>query len=174
MNPISQIKIQSTKVIILILSAVFLSLGVALIANYISNKIGLTTNLLLTGLILILISLFIVIKVINPKVKKIIRIKAGFFFDPHTLLSKPVIGYKFNRDMGDYLKSLGVENRAYAKALCIGYKDDNYDSDKFDPDKLDFYNLSSSAAEFIFLKQLDYTPSTLKSVVNEILFSDSF
>lgn len=156
MNPISQIRIQSIQVITLIISAVFLSLGVALIANYISGKLGVTANLLLTGIVLMLVSLFTIIKVINPKVIKTIRIKSGFFFDPEILLSRTVIGYKFNDDMGEYLKALGVENKAYAKALCKGYKDEDYDGEGFNPDKLDFYNLSSSAAEFIFLHQLDY------------------
>ncbi|MBL4800134.1 MAG: hypothetical protein JKY50_22275 [Oleispira sp.] len=56
--------------------------------------------------------------------------------------------------MATYLRAIGVENKAYSRALTISYEDYEQERTIYNPDNLDYYNLSASCAEFIFLKQL--------------------
>lgn len=80
----------------MIFSAVSLSLGVALLANLITEILGATFTLAVIGLLLISVSLYFITRLINPKVNQVLRVRGGFFFDPVDLKGKSVIGYEFN------------------------------------------------------------------------------
>lgn len=154
MKPIATSRIQKNNVVVIVISAVSLSLGVALLANFITEFLGANYVLATFGVILIVASLYFIAKIINPTVNRVLRIQGGFFFEPSTLKGKGVIGYEFNNDMATYLRAIGVENKAYSRALINNYN--NYDRKRgnYDPDNLDFYDLAASCAEFLFLKEL--------------------
>lgn len=155
MKPIYTRKLQTINILTLIASAVSLSLGIALIANYITSIIGITKTLIIIGSALVFLSLYLITKLVSPNVKETLRLRGGFFFDPEKLKTKEIIGYEFNTDIGTYLRAIAVENKAYASALKK--QNINHDSKKhicYDPDTLDFLNISASCVEFIFLNQL--------------------
>jgi hypothetical protein len=154
MNPISNSRIQSNNLLIMLVSAFSLALGVALCANYLTELIGATKILLCIGGALIAVSIFLVSKLLNPKIKQVVRLRGAYFFDPATLKGKEVLGYEFNQDISQYLKALGAENKAYAKALLKGYEDYSRSDSSYDPDVLDYYNLVASCTEFLFLQKL--------------------
>lgn len=154
MNPISNSRIQSNNLLIMAVSTVSLALGVALCANYLTELIGTTKSLLLIGCMLIVVSLFLITKLLNPRIKQVVRLRGGYFFEPSTLQGKEVIGYEFNQDIAQYLRALSIENKAYAKALLKGYEDYEKPSSAYDPDVLDYYNLVASCTEFLFLRKL--------------------
>lgn len=135
----------------LVVSALTLALGVALLANYLTYILGTTCTLFLLALLLIFISLFIITKIINPKVKLISKINGGFYFTADNLKGKEVIGYEFNKDMIQYLRAIATENKAYHNALL---KKNYKFTDNYDPDILNFHNLAASCAEFLFLDKL--------------------
>lgn len=113
MKPIATSKLRTTNIIMLIVSALTLALGVALLANYLTSILGTTFILFIVSIILIIISLFIAVKLANPKVKLTLRIRGGFSFDVDNLNGKEIIGYSFNRDMVKYLRAIAKENKAY-------------------------------------------------------------
>lgn len=154
MKPIATSRIQQTTVLVIVISAVSLSLGVALLANFITEFLGADYVLAIFGILLISASLYSLAKIINPKVNHVLRVRGGFFFDPSTLKGKSVIGYEFNNDMAAYLRAIGVENKAYSRALTNNYKNYEKKRENYDPNNLDFYNLAASCAEFLFLKKL--------------------
>ncbi|MGM2755130.1 hypothetical protein ACS2QP_27705, partial [Bacillus cereus group sp. Bce019] len=65
-----------------------LALGVALCANYLTELIGATTVLLCIGGALITVSIVLVSKLLNPKIKQVVRLRGGYFFEPETLKGK--------------------------------------------------------------------------------------
>lgn len=154
MSPILNSRIQSNNLLIMVVSAVSLALGVALCANYLTELIGATTVLLCIGGALITVSIVLVSKLLNPKIKQVVRLRGGYFFEPETLKGKEVLGYEFNQDIAQYLRALGAENKAYAKALLNGYEDYDAPDSSYDPDVLDYYNLVASCTEFSFLRKL--------------------
>ncbi|MGE6123984.1 hypothetical protein ACLH0G_04620 [Aeromonas rivipollensis] len=154
MNPISNSRIQSNNLLIMVVSAVILALGVALCANYLTELIGTTKVLMCIGGTLITVSIFLISKLLNPKIKQVVRLRGGYFFEPETLKGKEVLGYAFNQDIATYLTALCTENKAYAKALLNGYEDYDAPNSSYDPDVLDYYNLVASCTEFLFLRKL--------------------
>lgn len=156
MKPISISRIQTINLLIIFTSASSLALGVALLANYFSAILGATKYLLIAGIVLATASLLIANKLINPKVKQILRIRGGYFFDPSDLKSKQIIGYKFNEDMETFLCSIASENKAYSRALLKDYGCYGKNFKPYNPDELNYYNLAASCTEFIFLRQLSF------------------
>lgn len=154
MAPIATSRIQTKSLAMIVSSAVTLSFGVALIANYLTEVIDQKIFLVVSGLILILVSLLFIAKLANPRVKQIIRIRGGFFLEPTKLVSKEIVGYDFNEDMAEYLRAICIENKALSRAMKRGYDSHIRIHDLYNPDNLDYFNLSASCAEFIFLKQL--------------------
>lgn len=154
MKPIATSRIQKNNVLVILISAVSLSLGVALLANFITEFLGVTYVLAIFGIFLIVASLYSIARIINPKVNQVLRIEGGFFFEPSNLKGKNVIGYEFNNDMATYLRAIGVENKAYSRALTNNYKNYEKKRGNYNPDDLDFYNLAASCAEFLFLREL--------------------
>lgn len=151
MEPIATSRLQTINIIILVVSAITLALGVALFANYLTYILGTTYLLFILAIFLIFISLFIITKIINPKVEILVKIKGGFHFEAKKLKGKEVIGYEFNNDMIQYLRAIATENKAYHNALLK----ENYNfNDNYDPNILNFHNLAASCAEFLFLDKL--------------------
>jgi len=117
MKPIATSKIQTSQTIILLFSTLTLALGVALGANYLTNFLGYNYMLITVSAILIISSLFIINKVINPAINLKTKINGGFYFDVDNLEENKIIGYEFNSDINTYLNAIAVENKAYKHAM---------------------------------------------------------
>ncbi|ABV86110.1 hypothetical protein [Shewanella pealeana] len=154
MKPVTNSKIQSVNLITVAISAVSLALGVALLANFLTEIIGANKFLLAVAALLIVVSLYLASKFINPKTKYTLRLRGAYFFQPFTLEGKSIIGYEYNDDMSRYLRAFALENKAYSRALEKKYKEYDTAPTKYDPDQLDYYNLVASCTEFLFLRKL--------------------
>ncbi len=154
MNPIYTIKTQTLNVLVMVISAVTMALGVALLSNYVTEKLDKTWVLGCVGFFVVCFSFYLIGLCINPKVKLLLKITGGFFFEPTSLKGKEILGYEFNRDMNEYLRAIAVENKAFAKSLAKGHECGLHFKNNYNPEKLDYYNMAASCAEFIFLNQL--------------------
>lgn len=154
MQPISTSKIQKINFIIIIVSTVILAFGIALLSSYVVNIIGNIKLVGIIGLISIIISLLFLSKLTNPKIKETLRIEGGVFFDPENKVKKSIIGYDFHRDMNRYLVAISNENKAYKVALLKMNEGSKKNYPYYNPDDLNYFSLSASCAEFIFLYKL--------------------
>lgn len=160
MGPIEQLRKQKNDLVLIILTAIFFALGINLASSGLSGVVGSDNFRIIFGCILIVASIYFVIRLFSLDRTKVIRVRGaiGLVLKDGKVSKLGISGYKFNDDFYKYLNSFLNENKAYKN---IFVKDGSKDREivpakSFQPDNLTFHTIVNSVIELVLLKQLDY------------------
>ena len=156
-TPIMQLRQKRREILLIIATAVLLTLGISLVTTYLSIMLKNNNHLLYLGIAFLLIGAIILTVLFLGGSNHIVRLNGAILYNEKDKKIKPVkiIGYQFNDDFCRYLHALLHENEAYwtpfsKKGWEIAH------TNRFDPDDLNHYTIINSTIEYIVLYKLIY------------------
>ena len=151
-----QLRQKRREILLIIATAVLLTLGISLVTTYLSITLN-NNHLLYSGIAFLLIGAIILTVLFLGSSNHIVRLNGAILYNEKDKKIKPVkiIGYQFNDDFCRYLHALLHENEAYwtpfsKKGWEIAH------TNRFDPDDLNHYTIINSTIEYIVLHELIY------------------
>ena len=153
-TPIMQLRQKRREILLIIVTAVLLTLGISLVTTYLSIMLN-NNHLLYLGIAVLLIGVIILTVLFLGSSNHIVRLNGAILYNEKDKKIKPVkiIGYQFNDDFCRYLHALLQENEAYWTPFSKKGRDIAH-TNRFDPDDLNHYTIINSTIEYTLLHKL--------------------
>jgi hypothetical protein len=169
-KPIAAAREQKAALFNIFLTAILIALSVNLLTAYLSTTFNANPNILLySSIVALLIAALLIKKLLAPQSSIVIRLRGAFAYkkSDDDIKKIKIIGYRFNDDFCQYLRSFLRENKAYGKIFFETENNEVYRNNKFDPDNLTYHSIINSVLEFTILRKLHLHLNTY-FVENEI------
>ena len=153
-TPIMQLRQRRREILLIIATAVLLTLGISLVTTYLSIMLN-NNHLLYLGIVVFLIGAIILTVLFLGSSNHIVRLNGAILYNEKDKKIKPVkiIGYQFNDDFCRYLHALLHENEAYWTPFSKKGRNIAH-TNRFDPDDLNHYTIINSTIEYTVLHKL--------------------
>ena len=155
-TPIRQLLQKRREILLIIATAVLLTLGISLVSTYLSVMLNHNHSLYL-GIAFLLIGAIILTVLFLGGSSHIVRLNGAILYNEKDKKIRPVkiIGYRFNDDFCRYLHALLHENEAYWTPFSKKGQDIAH-TNRFDPNDLNHYTIINSTIEYTVLYKLIY------------------